>query len=598
VDQLRGGATEAVPLSFSLTIEDGARYAEPFSPTHALRVRREASRLTVESRERLSGDFALFLPFADRPIGITVASHRPDDGEDGWFMLTLSPAEVERARRVPRDVTVVLDVSGSMSGGKLEQAQGAVRQVLSTLGTQDRLRLVRFHSTVAEWRSGWATATAANLRDAREWVAALRAEGSTNIAGALERAFAERSPAGRLGVVLFLTDGLPTVGERDPERIARQAERGRGEARVFAFGVGYDVNTYLLDRLSAAARGSTQYVKPEEDIETAVSALTTRIQYPVLTDLALSVSGAQVSEVYPGELPDLFAGDELVVFGRYSPRGGSNGDGERVRGAGASTGPVRAAGSGTVTISGRRANAPERYAAQATFARHAPAHDYIPRLWASRKIGELTQELRLHGHNQELVEDIRQTALRYGVLSEYTSYLVQEPGMVLAGERVRDQLASPTAPSAFVGQAAVMASAESKARREVSSVAELHAADQAAAANVVSGMDRLRGAGAGVGGAARAVAGRTFRERDGVWEDVLHQTGKRVVEVRAYSAAYFELLRALPELKGYVSELPQVLVAGAGVSVRVHAERGQERLTAEALAKLVRDFRGDRATTP
>ena len=625
VDAVRGGVTEAVPLAFTLTIEDGARYAEPFSPTHALRVRRDAGRLTVESRERLSGDFALFLPFADKPVGITVAAHRPTDSEDGWFMLTLSPADVERARRVPRDVTVVLDVSGSMSGGKLAQAQAAVRQLLGTLGAQDRVRLIRFHSTVAEWQSGWTSATAANLRAARAWVDALQPEGSTNIAGALQQAFAQRSPAGRLGVVLFLTDGLPTVGERDPEQIARQAERGRGEARVFAFGVGYDVNTYLLDRLSAAARGSTQYVKPEDDIETSVSALAARIQFPVLTDLELSVAGARISEVYPSELPDLFAGDELVVFGRYTPRAGAGIEDGRGTGAGDQDGRgagagdrdgrsteagvqdrsraaavdadggtvfVRVPGFATVSVRGRRGNQPERYQAQATFAPHAPAHDYIPRLWASRKIGELTQELRLHGRNDELIDEIRQTALRYGVLSEYTSYLVQEPGMVLANERFA---AMPSAPSAFTGQAAVMASAESKARREVSSMAELQRADVAAAAQVVGGVSGVSRDGAGA--AARTVGGRTFRERDGVWQDVLHQASARVVEVRAFSSAYFDLLRGLPELGRYASELPQLLVAGAGVSVRIHGERGQEQLSASALAALVRDFRGDKATT-
>lgn len=567
-DALRQGVTEAVPLAFSVTIEDGARYAEPFSPTHALRVRRDAGRLTVEARERLSGDFALFLPFADRPVGITVASHRPDDSEEGWFMLTLSPAEVARAARVPRDVTVVLDVSGSMSGGKLEQAQRAVLQLLGTLGAQDRVRLIRFHSTVGEWRPGWATATAPNLAAARTWVDGLQADGGTNIAGALQQAFRERPAAGRLGVVLFLTDGLPTVGERDPEQIAAAADRGRGNARVFAFGVGYDVNTYLLDRLSAAARGSTQYVRPEEDIEAAVSALGARIQYPVLTDLELSVGGARVSEVYPSELPDLFAGDELVVFGRYAP----------------------VAGAGTVTVGGRRGTQPERYQAQATFARHAPAHDYIPRLWASRKIGELTQQMRLHGPDKELIEEVRQTALRYGVLSEYTSYLVQEPNEALATGR--DRL-MPSAAAAFTGQAAVAVAAESKARREVRSMADLQQADAAAAAQVVGGV----GAGsAGATSSLRTVAGRTFRERAGVWEDVLHQASVRVVEVKAYSAAYFDLLRALPELRPYAAELTEALVAGARVSVRIAGERGQEQLTADALAKLVRDFKGEKAT--
>jgi len=186
-------------------------------------------------------------------------------------------------------------------------------------------------------------------------------------------------------------------------------------------------------------------------------------------------------------------------------------------------------------------------------------------------------------------EEIKRTALRYGVLSEYTSYLVQEQNQVLAQGGAPPMLA----PSAFVGEAAVMASAENRARREVRTLDELQRADVAAAAKVASDFGATAGA---AGAAGRTVAGRTFRERAGVWEDALHRAAVKVVEVRAYSTAYFELLRALPELTRYVTEMPQVLVTGARVSVRIQAERGQERITAETLARLVRDFRGEKAT--
>jgi Ca-activated chloride channel family protein len=553
-------SSEGTPLTFTLNVEDGARFLDPFSPTHQVRVTREGGRVVVRNAEPLSGDFALYLPFADRPVGITLATHRPAQSEAGYFMITLSPADVSRTARVPRDITAVVDVSGSMSGEKLDQAKRALHQLLGTLDGADRIRLISFEGAVTSWRPDWTPATATGLRDARAWVNALQAQGGTNISGALAEAFSASTPGDRLGVVVFMTDGLASVGERDPERVAAFAEQERGNARVFAFGVGYDVNTYLLDRLSAAARGTTQYVAPEEDVESAGAALAARIRHPVLTDLALGVVGARVAEVYPRELPDLFADEELVIFGRYQPADRS-----------------------TVSITGRRAGQEESYGSEARFSAHEPGNDWIPRLWATRKIGQLTRELRLHGHSDELVEEVRRTALRYGVLSEYTAYLVQEPGMVASGRVRNEALAMAPPPMAATGADAVQSAKSAQRQRSVTSAAELRVLEQEQAAGV--------GAAAGAAN-ARVVSGRTFVLQEDVWQDALGRRGARVVQVRTFSSAYFALLEALPELLPYARELGQVQVSGEAVLVRFTDRGGAEQLTASELARAVADFRG------
>src|SRR2546427_2329918 len=189
--------------------------------------------------------------------------------------------------------------------------------------------------------AGWTDASGDNVRAAQDWIRRLDTGGGTNIAGALTEGLAEQPREGALGVVVFLTDGLPTVGETDPERLADQAERSRGPFRVFAFGIGYDVNTYLLDRLTDRARGITEYIRPGGDIEQTVSALAAKISSPVLTDLAVRGDGVEFYDLQPERLPDLFAGDELVLFGRYRGDAG----GER-----------------SVTITGRRNGREERFA--------------------------------------------------------------------------------------------------------------------------------------------------------------------------------------------------------------------------------------------
>jgi len=543
---------EAAPLQFTMTVDSAAQYRDPFSPTHDVQVTRRDGRMTVRPSHSLDGDFALFLPFAERVVGLTLVTHRPA-GEAGYFMLTLSPEDV-RTGTQPRDLTVVVDVSGSMSGDKIEQARAALHQLLNSLRstdrrTPDRFRLIQFSSAVRAQAVDWTVATTASLRDAHAWVDALQANGGTNIAGALAEAFRLDSPEGRLPLVVFMTDGLPSVGEQNPERIAAQAERDRGDARLFAFGIGYDVNTYLLDRLSAAARGATEYVEPDESVESAIGALVAKIQHPVLTDLALDAS-VQIEEVYPERLPDLFTGDELVVFGRY-------------------TGTSR---EGRVTVRGTRGGRPERYGTTVAFPATEDGNDFVPRLWAARKIGVLQQAIRLHGANPEIIEEIRETALRYGLLSEYTAYLVQEPTQVVGG--VRGMPAAPMAQEA-TGASAVGLAKRDAARRQARNEAELAAVDE----------DMLKAAHVGQ---AQHVGGRLFVEKDGVWTDLRHADSLKVVTIAPFSPAYFEVLRQLPELTPVVQRFDRVVVAGRTVSIRFDA--GGQTSTA-GVAELVAKFR-------
>lgn len=543
---VRPGVRDQVPLSFTLQTDGTEQFRDAFSPTHDVRTSRRDGRLVVQPREPLSGDFSLFLPFARSAVGLTVATHKPSS-DAGYFMLTLSPGVAERESALARDVTAVIDVSGSMSGAKLQQARSALHQLLGTLRPRDRFRLIAFSSDVRDFAAGWSEATEARLSAARRWVDQLQAEGGTNIAGALNEAFAAETPADRLGIVLFLTDGLPSVGEQNAERIAQRAEQSRGSRRVFAFGVGYDVNTHLLDRLSAAAKGATQYVQPGENVEHAVAALSTKIQYPVLTDLRIDGGAIRLTEVYPRVIPDLFQGEDLVLFGRYAT--------ERDAQA-------------RVTVAGRRAARSERFSTEAVFAAHEPSNDYIPRLWAARKIATLTQDLKLNGHNAELVHEIRELALRHGLLSEYTAYLVQEPAVLTA---------APAAPMRDVsGAEAVRRSERARLGQAASNAAQVD--KQQAAMGGPLEEQRMR-----------SVAGRYFRHVAGGWVDA-NAAKQRLVALKAFSPAYFALLQKLPELKPYLTAFERVEVAGGKVRVRIGTE-GAEQLSAAELDQIVREFR-------
>ncbi len=549
--------------SVRLTADSADRFGDPYSPTHQLRIRRADGRLEVTIPDSgASGDLDLFLPLSRGLVGLSLLTHRPV-GEDGYFLLLLAPGSARASTVLRRDVVAVLDVSGSMSGDKLVQAKSALAQLLGSLREGDRFRIVAFESGVRRFAAEWTPATAEQRRRAMDWVRALETGGGTNIAGALEEAYSLPPAAAALGVVVFLTDGLPTVGEQDPERIAGRAEQRRGGFRVFSFGIGYDVNTYLLDRLTERARGVSEYITPGGDIEHAVGALAGKIASPVLTDVAIdSDDGVEVYDLQPGTLPDLFAGDEMVVFGRY-------------RGTGR--------GGWSVAVHGRRNGVDERFRSGTASAGDQTVNDYIPRLWAARKAGALSREIRLHGQTPELMTALKELALRYGVLTEYTSYLVQEPSAVVIGVNAREDDAGRNAPAAPRDQAGAGAVAQSRseARQALKSVVAA-TADQ-------EELDELLRGRAGINPTQR-VGGRLFILRDGTWTDLRQADSIPVVTVAPFSPAYFALLRAIPELVRPVGLTPAVLVAGRRVSVKI-AAGGKETWRAGELEALVRAFR-------
>ncbi len=551
-----------------LTLPNESAYGTPYSPTHRLTTSRDNGRMEISIDTREGGDIELLLPLRRGLVGTSVLTHAPG-GEDGYVMLLLAPSDREEGPVVPRDLSLVVDVSGSMSGQKLEQAKAALRQALGTLRAEDRFRLIAFSSGVRSFRDGFTPATAANLSEAREFVEALAADGGTNISGALDAVLGSSVANERLQLVIFLTDGVPSVGEQNPDRIAAQAAGRIGRARVFTIGVGHDVNTYLLDRLAREGRGSTEYVAPEASVEVAVGNLVAKLRRPALVNLRVVESPVEFRVLTPGTLPDLFYGEELVAFGRY-----------------------HGTGRGQVVIEGERNGRRERFSAEANFPEVSSANEFIPKLWASRRIGDLTRQIRLEGQNEALIREVRDLGLRYGVLTEYTSYLVQEPSLAMRREQpMEDRVGlgatrgalmapAPVSPTAQTGQVAFERAKESGRLSQANSLSE---ADAVAESKVIA----LRA----VGGELRRAGGRVFRRASGVWTDIAHEDSLRVTTVAPFSPAYFAVTRALPELAGSLQLDGAVLVAGRRASLKIQ-DGGLERMSDAEVREFVRRFRG------
>jgi Ca-activated chloride channel family protein len=306
-------------------------------------------------------------------------------------------------------------------------------------------------------------------------------------------------------------------------------------------------------------------VEPGSDVEQALGLLTTKIQHPVLTDIEISDTPVEMYDLFPITLPDLFRGEEMVVFARYRTH--------------------RNAIAGEVGIAGRRNGRLERFSVDVAFPIDEAVNDFIPQLWAARKIGYLSRELRLHGHDPELVDEIRRTALRYGLLSEFTSYLVQEPEMIVNNSPALAPIdmamlrMQPLSAQESTGAGSVAIAKQSAARREVRSVGDVKDLNEEFAQRW-SDEDR------------QIVAGRIFVRSDSIWTDATAKTEVPTIRIAPFSSAYFAVLEALPELEPYFIEFETVVVGGERLTIALVAD-GQTTLDADKVTRLVRGFRGD-----
>lgn len=386
-----------------------------YSPTHSLAMTRpsdrEANILFEQDQALLDKDFQLFYAITDKDVGLTSLIHRPGATEDGYFMFLISPRLEAPQQIIPRDLALVLDTSGSMKGIKMEQARKALHYFLKNMNKQDRFALLNFSTSVTRYQNELLPANEDELAKARTWVDELKASGGTAIDAALSAALEMRSrDEGRSFTVIFFTDGLPTIGETNPDLIVKNVERrNSANTRIFTFGVGNDVNATMLDKVAANTRALSTYIRPEEDIEARAGGLWSKITNPVLTNLKLSAGkNIVLSEMYPQELPDLFKGGQLVVMGRY-----------------------RGTGKGTLALSGLVGAEKKEFTYDVDFQeKTANQFAFVEHLWARRKVGYLLDQMRANGENIELTDETKLLARKYGIVTPYTSYLIMSEGQV------------------------------------------------------------------------------------------------------------------------------------------------------------------------
>ncbi len=516
-----------------------------YSPSHRVAIERPTDFSAIVGYEDANvtptDDFELYYTVSPEEIGLTLLSYK-DPGEDGFFLLLVAPG-IEPGEVVAKDVIVILDTSGSMEGEKMVQAKEAAAWVIDHLNPEDRFALVSFSTGVSLYEPELLPANQPG--NYRQYIESLQAVGGTNISGALLEAANLAAGAGddhRPTTIIFLTDGLATEGITDTPMLLQAVDQAMPDnARVFAFGVGDDVDTILLDTLAAEQRGATTYVRPGQAVDEAVSAFYAKVGSPVLTDIVLDTGGIRADQIYPVELPDLFAGTQLVIAGRY-----------------------REGGPATVTLTGTANGREQTFTYEDQLFRDEGGEPFIPRLWATRAIGHLMQQIRLQGENPELVQSIVNLSTRYGVITPYTSFLIEEDDIIAqtgAPDLQAEAEQALSAPAEVSGAAAV-----DRAAAEGSLAAA--EAPLPMATVVVSGDRGQAVAQVPVQSASR----RTFFLRGGVWVDSTYDGESELRVIPFASDAYFDLLNNQPELGEALALGEEIIVVIDGDAYRVTAQ--------------------------
>ncbi len=519
-----------------------------YSPSHQIDTKRKGETAASVSFETKSNDadFQLFFGVSNNDFGMSLVTYR-EPGKDGYFLLMLSPKDnISERELVNKDIVFVLDTSGSMADeGKMDKARKALLFGIRTLRDGDRFNVINFAGEEHMMERGLISADAAGKKRGEDFVNKLSPNGGTNINDSLIASLKQFEKGDRPKMLVFMTDGLPTVGETQVERIVSNLKNAKNlDIRIFPFGFGYDVNTTLLDRIGSENSGISDYIQPKEDLEIKVSNFFSRVSSPVLSDLELDFGPVLTELTYPRKLTDLFRGMQLTIIGRYK----NSNDLKNI----------------TLRLTGKAGRETRSFNyTNLDFPNRADDYDFLPRLWASRRVGWLLEQIRNNGETKEVRDEVVELGTRYGLVTPYTSYLATDGSManvlrdapmaadmMISGQRAAKEKSGSGAVKLSVQQNSMQVNtqviaAEGKDERE-----------QIILRNTVNN---------------QFVANKNFTSQANVWVDSDYSESAKLPEVTIKFASdeYFRLVKSEREMVPYLSLGDQVVVVWKGKVYRI-----------------------------
>ena len=555
----RGMKQTIQDFTMSVELNSKVPLKNVYSPTHKVSIARRGEKKAIVGFEKnnaqLNRDFVLYYSISQKDVGMNILSHRVK-GKDGYFLMMLTPKTSYASKELPsKNITFVIDTSGSMAGAKMKWAKKALASCLNKLNPTDHFNVIRFSTDVeALHRTGLKKANKGNIAQAVKFVGKLEAAGGTAIDEATALALKQKPVGDGVSLIIFLTDGHPTIGETAPKAILKKARgNNKFKTRIFTFGIGTSINTTLLDSLAQDSSGTGDYVKPNKEIAQKINWFYDKVRYPVLSDLKLSVGkGIRLVDMYPKRLPDLYRGGQLLVFGRY-----------------------RGKGHAAVTLSGKINGKTQKFVYETKFIGEQKENNFITRLWANRKVAYLLDNIRKHGENAELKGEVVRLAKKFGIVTPYTSYLVVEEKdrwrlngqkrPLIQGTTRRRRWGSMPLGGAPSGGG-------SRGSRDLDDSPRNMAPAPAKKAEAFSGRWTSAGGKKGVrtsrllkkmkeqsvvesnhGRKARFIEGHLFVWKSGVWTDKRYKSSMKTLKIKYLSKSYFALLSVRSSLRKFLA---------------------------------------------
>ena len=399
---LKPGERTGHDIELALTISSGVELSDLESPSHDINIEKQAGKkvkVTLQAHDTLPNkDFILRYKTAGKNLQVANLFHASKMGN--YFMLLFQPqAAPENDEVVPRELVFVVDCSGSMSGTPMAKAKEAMKKSLKAMRPDDEFQVIKFSDSANGFSRGPVPNTPENLKRALQFVDQMRGTGGTQMIKGIEAALDYPSDSKRMRIVAFMTDGY--IGNEN--QILNAIREKAGDTRLFSFGIGSSVNRFLLDRMAEMGKGYVTYVRQDESPSAAVERFYRRIDSPVLVDVEVRTEGGvKISEVFPSPINDLFAGQPLVVHGLY-----------------------KGSGKASFIITGRKGGGKFKQEIRVRFPEDEPDNGVLATLWARAKIKYFMDKM-VRGEDEELVERVTALAIKYRIMSKYTSFVAVE----------------------------------------------------------------------------------------------------------------------------------------------------------------------------
>ncbi|MFH1893425.1 MAG: VIT domain-containing protein [Candidatus Zixiibacteriota bacterium] len=580
----------AAPIAdyrLNVVVESKSKLKAVYSPTHSVDINRpdewNADVLLTQSNQTRTKDFLLYYSVSKEDVGLNLLTHYDRDENQGYFLGLIAPdLKQEEGAAAPKNVLFVLDVSGSMAGEKIEQAKQALRFCLNSLNENDRFGIVSYSDEITRLFPEMLEASRESVREAIAAVNQLKAEGGTNINMALLEAIGIGGDRSFADYIIFLTDGEPTVGETNPQHIAENIKiANKAGWKIFSFGVGYDVDAKLLDRLSSESNAVASYVRPGEDTEVKVSSFFAKIANPAMTDIKIVCDGNSLAQIYPRTLPDLFYGMQLVVAGKFESAGGA-----------------------TVRLEGFVEGKPKVYTYNVEFSPRPGADELVPRQWAVRRIGYLLDQVGQGSATTEIKDEIVRLSKNYGIVTPYTSFFVEDPALAhhqpgfptIFNEEAVRLMAMPSSNSMLILDAESGNGGSKKSAIARSDVSKMmlgdvyeefdgKAAHDSPSADAYLPTTELEAKVTSQVGSERlsrlaSIGDRTFQMIGNTLVDSKYDGSQQIIKIKPFSDAYFMLLEMKPEIGKYLVTGDEIIVVVGDIAVKI-CEDGEETLSQE-----------------